>query len=300
MSAIWCATAWNLPIAWPNCVRVRAYSIDCSSSRSIAPTWLANEADALPVHRVREDASTPPPTPPSTASRARGRRRRRARRSARCAGPSSRTSGPAVKPGVPRSTRNAVTPPWKPFAGSVTAKTIDDVGDRPVGDEHLRAVDAEAVAVAARRASQREGVGAGVRARSWRARRSACRRTGPAGSVASAPRCRASRSARRRRAGARRARTPARRRRTRSPAPRARSRTSADRAAAAVLLRHRQALQAHLAALAPQLAREGLLAIALERRRGSARPGRSGRCCRAAASALGEREVHQASSFRRW
>src|SRR5438876_62320 len=31
---------------------------------------------------------------------------------------------PAENPGVPRSTRNAVTPPWNPFLASVTAKTI--------------------------------------------------------------------------------------------------------------------------------------------------------------------------------
>jgi len=41
MSATLPATAWNLPMGWPNCFRARAYSTHASSWRCMAPTALA-------------------------------------------------------------------------------------------------------------------------------------------------------------------------------------------------------------------------------------------------------------------
>ena len=75
---------------------------------------------------------------------------------------------------------------------------------------------------------------------------------------------------------------------------------SGSRPAAAVLLGHRQALDADLAALAPELARECLLAVAL----GDARVQHLARepddVVAQDLLLVAEREIHQASSFSRW
>ncbi len=182
------------------------------------------EADPLPVHRRGEERRTPRRRVPSTASAGTYRSSNTSSPIGEVRRPIFSNFVPAEKPGVPRSTRNAVTPPWIALRRVGHREHDHDVGDRTVGDEGLGAVDAEAGAVALGARAQRERVGARVRARSSRARRSACRRTGRAGSAASAPRCRAARAARRRRAGARTGRTRGRRRGSRSRAPRARSR----------------------------------------------------------------------------
>lgn len=67
MSAILWATPWNLPIGWPNRVRVRAYPTDVSSRRSIVPTWLAKR-QTRSQSMVSVKTAAPPPTPHWTAA----------------------------------------------------------------------------------------------------------------------------------------------------------------------------------------------------------------------------------------
>ena len=186
---------------WPNCVRVRAYAIDVSSSRSIVPTWLANEQmrsqsiAAVNTRRAAADARR------ATASVGDVQRRRtRARRSGTCAGPSSRTSGPAREPG------RAALDQERRDAAVIALLRVGhrehdhDVGHRPVGDERLRAVDAEAGAVALGARAHRKRVGA--RARLGHRVHADQRAVAQAAEIASLLRlrCRAARPARRRRA----------------------------------------------------------------------------------------------------
>ena len=277
MSAILWATAWNLPIGLAE-LRARARVGDRGLQQALDGADVRRERGRMRSQSmaVREHAG-------AAADRRRAPRRRPTQASSNTSSPIGEVRSPIFSnfwPGaksgraaLDQKRRDAAV---KPLLGVGDGEHDHDVGDRAIGDERLRAVDAPAAAVALGAQCAARTRRSPSRARSSRARRSACRRTVPAGSAASAPRCRASRAAPRRRADARRARTPVRRRGSRSPAPRA---PMAQVSGSAPLPPYSSGtgrpwmpISAHLR----QSSREkALLAVALDARRGSARRART-------------------------
>ena len=204
------------------------------------------------------------------------------------------------KPGAPFSTRNAVTPPWYPFSGSVIANTITRSATGPLEMKVLVPVDAKARALGLRAGPQREGIGpgAGLRHRVHADQRPVAKAgevAPPLVLVAVLPQ----RDDARQEVGAEGEHEAA-------VVAAVAERLQGDRAgqgvdaAAAILLRHREALDADLPASPPQLARERLVAIAFG---GSGVQRLLGEAHDVVAQdplLFAEGEIHQASSLSRW
>jgi hypothetical protein len=110
MSAIRLEIAGNLAIGFPNCWRVRAYSIEPSRSRSITPTLNAKrQVRSQSIEWAK--SGKPPPTPPRTALSGTRTSSRTTSPSGEVRSPSFSILGDTWTPGVFVSIRKAVLPP---------------------------------------------------------------------------------------------------------------------------------------------------------------------------------------------
>src|SRR5579872_4329342 len=122
MSAILLLIAGNLPIGSPNCLRSFAYLMQVSMIRCIAPRWLARIQ--MRSHSI-DDVKTacPPNSLPSKFETGISQSCSDNSAIGEVRSPILCNFLPTVKPGVPLSTRNAVTP-FGPRVGSRFANTI--------------------------------------------------------------------------------------------------------------------------------------------------------------------------------
>ena len=160
MSTIRLATDWFLPIGRPNCFRSRAWRMQSSSCRRITPRQLARMQPRS--HSIEHSkTSTPRPSRPSRCATG-------TRQSSKITSAIGDVRRPIlcslremVRPGVSRSTMKPVMP-GHAQRGIDRRVGDEQIGHRRVGDEHLRAVEHVAVAVAHRARPHAEDVGAGV------------------------------------------------------------------------------------------------------------------------------------------
>src|SRR5580693_5658665 len=122
MSAILLLIAGNFPIGSPNCLRSLAYLMQVSMIRCIAPRWLARMQ--IRSHSI-DDVKTacPPNSLPSKFSTRISQSCSESSATGDVRNPILCSFLPTANPGVPLSTRNAVTP-FGPRLGSRFAKTI--------------------------------------------------------------------------------------------------------------------------------------------------------------------------------
>src|SRR5258706_2696429 len=122
MSAIMFEIAGNLPIDSPNCLRSLAYFTQISMMRCMAPRWLARMQ--IRSHSIEEvKTACPPNSLPSRFETGISQSCSEISAMGDVRNPILCSLRPTVRPGVPLSTRNAVTP-FAPRVGSRFAKTI--------------------------------------------------------------------------------------------------------------------------------------------------------------------------------